>query len=40
VIQRNWPDLNKPNKLDVKLGSDRRRTATAWSPSRWSGASA
>ena len=28
VIQRNWQDLIKPNKLDVKLGSDRRRTAT------------
>jgi len=28
VIQRNWQDLIKPNKLDVKLGSDRRRVAT------------
>ena len=28
VIQKNWQDLIKPNKLDVKLGSDRRRVAT------------
>src|SRR6185295_8211831 len=28
VIQKNWQDLIKPNKLDVKLGSDRRRIAT------------
>ena len=28
VIQKNWQDLIKPNKLDVKLGSDRRRLAT------------
>ena len=28
VIQKNWQDLIKPNKLDVKLGSERRRVAT------------
>jgi DNA-directed RNA polymerase subunit alpha len=28
VIQKNWQDLIKPNKLDVKAGADRRRTAT------------
>jgi DNA-directed RNA polymerase subunit alpha len=28
VIQKNWQDLTKPNKLDVHLGSDRRRIAT------------
>ena len=28
VIQKNWQDLIKPNKLDVKLGSERRRIAT------------
>jgi DNA-directed RNA polymerase subunit alpha len=28
VIQKNWQDLIKPNKLDVRLGSDRRRIAT------------
>src|SRR5688572_30885479 len=28
VIQKNWRDLIKPNKLDVKLGSERRRAAT------------
>jgi DNA-directed RNA polymerase subunit alpha len=28
VIQKNWQDLIKPNKLDVRLGSDRRRVAT------------
>ena len=28
VIQKNWQDLTKPNKLDVHLGSDRRRAAT------------
>src|SRR5690242_3205969 len=28
VIQKNWQDLTKPNKLDVHLGSDRRRVAT------------
>ena len=28
VIQKNWQDLIKPNKLEVKLGSDRRRAAT------------
>ena len=28
VIQKNWQDLIRPNKLDVKLGSERRRVAT------------
>ncbi|MDP9198921.1 MAG: DNA-directed RNA polymerase subunit alpha [Pseudomonadota bacterium] len=28
VIQKNWQDLIKPNKLDVRLGSERRRIAT------------
>jgi DNA-directed RNA polymerase subunit alpha len=28
VIQKNWQDLIKPNKLDVKPGSDRQRVAT------------
>jgi DNA-directed RNA polymerase subunit alpha len=28
VIQKNWQDLIKPNKLDVRLGSERRRLAT------------
>jgi DNA-directed RNA polymerase subunit alpha len=28
VIQKNWQDLTKPNKLDVHVGSDRRRVAT------------
>jgi DNA-directed RNA polymerase subunit alpha len=28
VIQKNWQDLIKPNKLDVRLGSERRRVAT------------
>jgi DNA-directed RNA polymerase subunit alpha len=28
VIQKNWQDLIKPNKLDVRLGSNRRRVAT------------
>ena len=32
VIQKNWQDLIKPNKLDVRLGSDRRRTATMTAP--------
>src|SRR5687767_13631888 len=28
VIQKNWQDLIKPNKLDVRQGGDRRRVAT------------
>ncbi len=28
VIQKNWQDLIKPKKLDVKLGRDSRRTGT------------
>jgi DNA-directed RNA polymerase subunit alpha len=28
VIQKNWQDLIKPNKLDVKSGPDRQRVAT------------
>jgi DNA-directed RNA polymerase subunit alpha len=28
VIQRNWQDLIKPNKLEIKHGSDARRLAT------------
>jgi len=28
VIQKNWQDLIKPNKLDVKAGTDRQRVAT------------
>jgi DNA-directed RNA polymerase subunit alpha len=28
VIQKNWQDLIKPNKLEVKHGADPRRTAT------------
>ncbi len=28
VIQKNWQDLIKPNKLDVKPGADRQRVAT------------
>ena len=28
VIQKNWQELIKPDKLQVSLGSDARRTAT------------
>jgi DNA-directed RNA polymerase subunit alpha len=28
IIQKNWQDLIRPNKLDVRSGADRRRVAT------------
>ena len=38
MIQKNWQELIKPNKLDIEPGDDPQRVAT-WSPSRLSAAS-
>jgi DNA-directed RNA polymerase subunit alpha len=40
TIQKNWQELIKPNKLEVKVGSDPEAVLRPWSPSRSSAASA
>jgi len=40
VIQKNWQELIRPNKLQVSLGSDPKTGPRRWSPNRSSAVSA
>ena len=40
VIQKNWQELIRPNKLQVTAGADAEARSRRWSPSRSSAASA